>query len=82
MPIIETNEGKFYAYEDKGNANRTAEMYFNKQMQPGSKWKFRNCDYTLLQGGKSIEDWMFLKEIGQEIEKRLIELNEKEEEIK
>lgn len=76
MPIIEeTNEGKFYAFKDKIVAKRIARIYLNRSMQPNSKWKFFRIEKELPQGGGSIEDLLFMKEIAEEVERRLKELN-------
>ena len=76
MPLKPTNNGKFFAYEDQGNAKRTAIIYFRQFTEEGSKWKFIDCEYNLRQEGKSIEDWSFLKEVGERIEEKLDDLNE------
>ncbi len=76
MPLIETNEGKYYAFKDEQNDNRTAVIYFHKLKEPDSKWKFHRCETELPQEGASLEDWVFVKEIGEKIEELNKELNE------
>ena len=75
MPIKHVNEGKYFKYEDEGSAKRFATMFFNKKLGQGHKWELNHCDIKLLQSPYSIEDWTFLKEIGEEIIRRLEELN-------
>lgn len=76
MPLKETNHGKFYAFEDEQNANRKAVIYFHKKVGEDQLWKFQKCDTKLPQEGASLEDWIFLKEVGEKIEELTNELNE------
>ena len=76
-PIIETNEGKFFAYADKKNPKRTACMFFRKEVGENKKWKFQKCDIAFRQDLTSMEDWRFLGEISEKIKERLKELNKK-----
>ena len=75
MPLIETNEGKFYAYKHSINDKRTACMYFRKEVNK-DKWELQKCDIVLRSDPYSVEDWDFLGEVAEMIQEKLQELNE------
>ncbi len=76
MSLKETNEGKFWAFEDEQCANRKTVIYFHKTIGEDQKWHFQKCTTELPQDGESLEDWLFLKEVGERIEELTNELNE------